>query len=80
MHIKTKYHLILVLNGVLTLKLLSISFASWFLINLDVLLPHIADFHNIIVLPLLVFETLGFMFSVSFLHFKQNDFILYILF
>ena len=43
--------------------------------NLDFLLPHIAHFHNTIVLPLLVFETLGFMFSVFFLHFKQYDFI-----
>ena len=40
------------------------------------LLSHIAHFHNTIALPLLVFETLGFIFAVSFLHFKQYDFIL----
>ena len=57
------------LNGVLIPKLLNSPFASWFLINLDFLLPHIAHFYNTIVLLLLVFETFGFMFSVSFLHF-----------
>ena len=36
-----------------------------------VLLPHIAHFSNIIILPLLVFETLGFILFVFFLHFKQ---------
>ena len=65
------------LNGVLTPKLFNSSFASWFLINLDFLLPHIAHFDNMVFLPLLVFETLGFMFPVSFLNFKQYDFILY---
>ena len=57
------------INGVLIPKLLNNPFASWFLINIDFLLPHITHFDNIIVLLLLVFETLGFMFSVSFLHF-----------
>ena len=52
------------LNGVLRLKLLNIPFASCFLINFDFLLSHTAHFDNNIVLPLLVFETLGFMFSV----------------
>ena len=55
---------------VLRPKLLNIPLASCFLINLDFLLPHIAHFDNIIVLPLLGFETLGFIFSVCFLHFK----------
>ena len=41
-------------------------FASWFLTNLDFVLPHSAHFHNIIVLPLLVFETLGFIFFCMF--------------
>ena len=63
------------LNGVLIPKLLNSPFVSWFLINLDFLLPHITHFDNTIVLPLLVFETLVFMFSVSFLHFKQYDLI-----
>ena len=54
------------LNDVLTPKLLNNLFASWFLINVDFLLPHIAHFDNIVFLPLLVFETFGFMFSVFF--------------
>ena len=41
------------------------------LLLLDVLLTHIAHFDNIIALPLLVPETLRYMFSVYFLHFKQ---------
>ena len=52
-------------------KLLNDPLASCVLLNLDFLLPHIVHFDNIIVLPLLVFETLGFMLSVFFLHFKQ---------
>ena len=66
------------LNGVLIPNLLNKPFASWFLINLDFLLPHIAHFDNIIALPLLVLEIFGFMFLVSFLHFQQYDFILYV--
>ena len=66
------------LNGVLIPNLLNNPFASCFLINLDFLPPHIAHFHNIINLPLLVLETCGFIFFVSFLHFKQYDSILYI--
>ena len=54
------------LNDVLTPKLLNNLFASWFLINVDFLLPHIAHFDNIVFLPLLVFETFGFMFAVFF--------------
>ena len=59
------------LNSFLTPNLLNNPFASQFLINLDFLLPHIAHFDNIVALPLLVPETLRFMFSVSFLHLKQ---------
>ena len=50
-------------------------FASWFLINLDILLPHIAHFDDIIALPLLVPEIFGSMFSAFFLHFQQYAFI-----
>ena len=61
------------LNGVLIPKLLN----SLFIFNKFCFFTvHIAHFDNTIVLPLLLFETLGFMFSVSFLHFKQYDFIL----
>ena len=60
------------LNGVLISNLLNNPFASCFLMNLDFLLPHIAHFDNIIVPPLLVFETLGFMFSVYFLHLNNK--------
>ena len=38
-------------------------------------LPHNAHFDNMIALPLLLLEIYGSMFSVSFLHFKQYDFI-----
>ena len=62
-------------NGVLRPNLLNNLFASWFLIDLDFLLPHILHFDNTIVLPLIVFQTLRFMFSVFFVHFKQYDFI-----
>ena len=55
-------------TAVLRPKLLN---ASWFLINLHFLLPHIVHFDNIIALPLIVLETFGFMFSVFFIHFKQ---------
>ena len=77
MHIQNKIspNIGTLLNGVLIPKLPNSPFASLFLINLDFLLSHIAHFDNTIVLPLLVFETFGFMFSVSFLHFKQYDFI-----
>ena len=58
-------------NGVLIPRLLNNPFAYCSLINFDFLLPHMAHFDNIIVLPLVVFETFEFMVSVFFLHFKQ---------
>ena len=67
------------LNGVLIPNLLNTPFSSWFLINLDFLLFHIVHFNNIIILPLLVLETCGFIFFfVCFLHFKQYESILYV--
>ena len=66
------------LNGVLIPNLLNNPFASWFLINLDFLLPHIAHFDNIITLPSLVPEISGFIFFVCFLHFKQYDSVLHV--
>ena len=54
----------ILLKGVLIRKLLNNPFASCSLINFDFLLQHIAHFDHIIVLPLVVFETLGFMPSV----------------
>ena len=51
----------ILLNGVLRAKFFNIPLASYFLINLELLLLHIAHFDNIIVLSFLVFETLGFM-------------------
>ena len=65
------------LKGVLIPNLLNNPFASYLLLNLDFLLLHIVHFDNIIILPLLVLETCGFIFSVCFLHFKQYDSILY---
>ena len=50
------------LNGVLRPKLLNIPLASCLLINPYCLLPHIAHFHDIIILSLLVFKSLEFMF------------------
>ena len=56
-------------NGFLRPKLLNITLASYFLLNLDFLLPHRAHFDDNIVLPLPVFENFGFMFSVFFFFF-----------
>ena len=66
------------LNGVLIPNLFNNLFASWLLINIDFLLLHIAHFDNVIILPLLVLETYGFVFFVCFLHFKQYDSILHV--
>ena len=58
-------------NDVSIPKLLNITLASCFLIKVKFFPPHRAHFDNSIRLPLLVFERLGFMFSVFSLHFKQ---------
>ena len=50
------------LNDVLIPNLLNNPFASCFLINLNFLLLHIAHFHNIISLPLLVLEIVDLCF------------------
>ena len=60
-------------NSILRPKLLNIPLASYFLINLDFLAPHIVHIDNIIVLPLLVSEIVWFTLSLFFLHFKQED-------
>ena len=60
-------------NGVLIPKLLNNPFACFSLIDFYFLLSHIAHVDKIIVLPLVVFKTLGFILSVFFLHFKQYD-------
>ena len=67
----------ILLNGVLTPKLLNIIFASCSFINLDFLLTHTAHFYNNTVLSFLVFNTLESTFFVFILHFKQyaNKFI-----
>ena len=54
------------LNCVLSPKLFNIPLASCFLKNLNFVVTQMAHFDNSIVLLLLVFETLGFMFSVFF--------------
>ena len=61
---KTSPNIGILLKGVLIPKLLNNPFASCFLIHFEFLEQHIAHFHNIIVLPLLVAETFGLMFSV----------------
>ena len=60
-------------NGILRPKLLNNPFASCYLINFDFLLPHIAHVDKIIALPLVVFETFGFILLVFLLHLKQYD-------
>ena len=65
------------LNGVLIPNLLNNPFASYLLINLNFLLPHIAHFDNITNLPLLVLDICRSIFFVCFLHFKQYDSIFY---
>ena len=63
---KTLPNRIILFNGVLITKLLNNPFASCFVINFDFLRLHVALFDNIIVLPLLVLEIFGFIFSVFF--------------
>ena len=53
-------------NGVLRPKLLNNPFAFCSLINFDFLVPHIAHVDKFIILPLVVFETLAFIFSAFF--------------
>ena len=65
-------------NGVLRPKVLTIPFTSYFLINFDFLLPHIAHFDNSTVLPLLLFITFGFMFSLFFYTLKNKMALFYI--
>ena len=59
------------LTGILRPKVVNFPLSSCFLINLDFLQPHTVHFDNVIVLPVLVFETLGFILYLFFLHFKQ---------
>ena len=59
-------------NGVLIPKLLNNPFACCSLINFDFLLSHIAHVEKIIVLPLVVFPTLGFILSVLFFYTLNN--------
>ena len=68
------------LNGVLTPKLRNSPFASWFLINLNFLLPHVAHFDNIIVLPCIFYVICIFLRphakdSILYLQFKLINFI-----
>ena len=58
-------------NGVLRPKLLNNPFASYSLINLDFLPPHLAHIDGSIVLLFLVFKTFEFTFSAPFLQFKR---------
>ena len=56
-----------------------LNFLITHLTNLDFLLSHMTHFDNSIVLPLLVFQTFGFVLSVSFLKFKEYVSIFFIL-
>ena len=62
---------LILFNGGLRPKLLSVPLASYLLINFDFLLFHTAHFDNNIDLTFLVFKTFECTFSVFFLHFKQ---------
>ena len=54
------------LTGILRPKVVNFPLSSCFLISLDFLQPHTVHFDNV-----LVFETLGFILYLFFLHFKQ---------
>ena len=62
-------------NGIfIPVKLLNNLFlASCSLINFSFLLLHTAHFDKSIIHPFLVLANLGFLLSVFFLHFKQQD-------
>ena len=60
----------ILLNGVLRPKLLNIYFASCSFLTFDFSLPHTAHFDDNIVLPVLVFNTLGSTFFVFFFAFQ----------
>ena len=60
----------ILLNGVLRPKLLNIYFASCSFITFDFSLPHTAHFDDNIVLPVLVFNTLGSTVFVFFFTFQ----------
>ena len=61
----------ILLNGVLSPKLLNIPLASCYFINPDFLLLHTAHFDNNIALLFSVFNSFESTFFVFFLHFKQ---------
>ena len=69
----------ILLNCVLRSKLLNNMLVTCSSVNLNFFQSHLAHFDNSVVLPLLVFKTVGFMLSVFFLHFKQQD-VLYLRF
>ena len=58
----------MLLNGVLNYSITHLLLALF--VNLDFFLAHMTQY-DIIVLPVLVPEIFGFMFSIFFLHFKQ---------
>ena len=67
----------MLLKGVLIPRLLHNPFAV-FLINFDVLAPHVEYFDSIIILPLLVFETSRFMIFVFFFYHLDNKITLFL--
>ena len=67
----------ILLNGAFRPKLLNNPFACCSFKNFDILLPHIAHFHDNINLRFLVSNTFESIFCVSFLHFKQYVNMLY---
>ena len=61
------------LKDVFIPKLRNNALASRSLINFDILLSHTSHFYQNVTLPFFVLTSLGFLLSVFFLHFKQND-------
>ena len=72
-HNKILFNNVILLKGTLIPNWLNSSLASCSLINLKFLLLQTAHFDRSIVLPLLIFEILGFFLSVTPLHLKQYN-------
>ena len=65
---KAKHHIIIgtLLNIVFRPKLVNVRLNSCFLANLDFLLSHMPHFDDVIVLPLILYATFGFILSLCF--------------
>ena len=64
---------LLKVGTLISANLLNNPLAYYSLINFNFLLSHTAHFDKRTIPPFLVFTTFGFLLSVLFLHFKQQD-------